>query len=81
MGRVIIKFKDNHLERFKCKSKERAQEIFDKRPNAKEWNFYEDNQRVPQPRKPKKVYKDPTLEELERMMQQEGLMPLPGFTH
>jgi hypothetical protein len=74
MGRVIIKFKDNHLERFKCKSKERAQEIFDKRPNAIEWNFYEDYQYVPQTRKQKKVYRDPTLEELEMMMRGQGLM-------
>ena len=51
MGKVIIKFKDGHLESFKCKSKERAAEIAAKRPNTKEWNYYADNERMPRPTK------------------------------
>ena len=78
MGKVIIKFKDNHLESFKCKSKERAEEIFDKRPNAKEFNFYRDDQKVPRTLKKKKIYESPSLADLERLMQREGLIDL-GF--
>ena len=78
MGRVIVKFKDNHLESFKCKSKERAEEIFDKRPNAKEFNFYEDNQKVPRTLKKKKVYESPSIEALERKIKREGFIDL-GF--
>lgn len=74
MGRVIIKFKDNHLESFKCKSEKRAEEIADRRNNVKEWNFYDDNARIPQPTKKKVEYKKPTLEELEFLMKQQGMI-------
>lgn len=74
MGRVIIKFKDNHLESFKCRSKERAAEIAGKRPNTKEWNYYEDNERIPIQKK-KPVQQMPTsFEELEMMMRQQRLI-------
>lgn len=65
MGKVIIKFKDNHLESFKCKSRERAKEIFDKRPNAIEWNYYYDGQSIPKPRKQKVEKKEMSLQEME----------------
>lgn len=74
MGRVIIKFKDGHLESFKCKSKERAAEIAAKRPNTKEWNYYADNERIPRPKKKVVENKPATLEELEMIMRQQGLM-------
>ena len=74
MGKVIIKFNDNHLESFKCKSKERAERIVGKRPNAKEWNYYEDNKKIPQPRKKVVQIKDLTKEELEIIIKQEGLI-------
>lgn len=51
MGRVIIKFEDDHLESFRCKSEIRASEIVRKRPTAKKWNYYGDNDTVPQPTK------------------------------
>ena len=74
MGRVIIKFSDEHLESFKCKSKERASEIAGKRPKVKEWNYYDDNERIPQPKKKKVENRPATLEELEVMMKQQGLI-------
>ena len=74
MGRVIIKFSDEHLESFKCKSKERASEIAGKRLKVKECNYYDDNERIPQPKKKKVENRPATLEELEVMMKQQGLM-------
>lgn len=74
MGRVIIKFKDNHLESFKCKSKERAQQIFDKRPTAKEWNYYGDNEIIPRSKKKIIENLETTLAELDIIMKQKGLI-------
>ena len=74
MGRVIIKFNDGRLESFKCKSKDRASEIAGKRPKVKEWNYYDDNERIPQPKKKKFENKPKTLEELEVIMRKQGLM-------
>ena len=73
MGRVIIKFKNGHLESFKCKSSERAEEIYLKRPCACEWNYYEKNDRIPLPRKKVKRPMPTSFEELELMMKQQGL--------
>jgi hypothetical protein len=74
MGRVILKHKNNRLESLKCKSKERADEIAKKRPTVIEWNFYEDNERVPLPKK-KVVDNTPmSFEELERTMRQRGIL-------
>ncbi len=74
MGRLIIKFKDGHLESFKCKSQQRASEVADKRLNVVEWNYYEQNQRIPQPKK-KVVENSPmTLEDYELLMKQQGLI-------
>ena len=74
MGKVIIKFKDNHLESFKCKSKERASEIADKRANVSEWNFYENGERIPKPKQ--KVVEDRTYNEkyYEAIMRKQGLI-------
>jgi len=74
MGRVIIKMKDGHLESFKCKSKERAAQIAGRRLYAKEWYYYEDNERIPRPKKKGVENKPETLEELEMLMRQQGLM-------
>lgn len=74
MGRVIIKFKDGHLESFKCKSEERASEIVGKRPNAREWNYYSDSERVPMQKRKIKNKIPLTLEELEIMMIQQRLI-------
>ena len=74
MGKLIIKFKDGHLESFKCKSEERASQIAGKRPNVKEWNYYESNQRIPIQKK-KQIQQMPTsLEELDKIMRQQGLI-------
>jgi len=74
MGKVIIKFKDGHFESFKCKSKERAAEIATKRLNVKEWNYYANNERIPIQKKKVIESKPATLEELEMIMRQEGLI-------
>jgi len=74
MGRVIIKFKDGHLESFKCKSEKRAIEIVRKRPNTKEWNYYDDSQRIPQTKKKVKKTRGLTLEELEILAKQHNLL-------
>jgi hypothetical protein len=68
MGKVIIKFKDNHLESFKCKSKERASEIAGKRPNVIEWNYYNDGERIPKPKKKVVEKMEMTLEQMERLI-------------
>lgn len=74
MGRVLIKFKDGHLESFKCKSKERASEIANKRPNTLEWNYYENGERIPNSKK-KNVRQMPnSFEEIEKMMRQQHLI-------
>lgn len=71
MGRVIIKLQKNHkhyFESYKCKSKERGCEIAAKFRNLIEWNYYEDGQRIPKPKKNVKVEKEWTLEEMERVI-------------
>lgn len=74
MGRVIIKFNDGHLESFKCKSKEKAAQIAGKRPNAREWNYYEDNERIPIQKKKVQQPMPTSFEELEMMMRQQRLI-------
>ena len=68
MGRVIIKFKDNHLESFKCKSRELAAEIASKRNNVKEWNYYNKNERIPTPKKKVIENKEMTIEQMEKLV-------------
>lgn len=68
MGKVIIKFKDNHLESFKCKSKKRASEIAGKRPNVIEWNYYNDGERILNPKKKVLEKREITFEEMERLV-------------
>jgi hypothetical protein len=74
MGRVIIKMKDGHLESFRCKSKERAKQIAGKRPNAKKWNYYEDNECIPIQKKKVEQHIPTSFEELEMMMRQQQLI-------
>ncbi len=74
MGRVIIKFNDGHLESFKCKSKQRASEIAAKRNKVSEWNFYDENERVPNPKKRISQPIHTSLEELEIIMKRQGLI-------
>jgi len=78
MGRVIIKQRIGSsikLLSLKCKSKERAEEIVLKRNNVLEWNYYDDNQRVPQPKKHANSYYKPTsLEELEVELRKQGVI-------
>lgn len=75
MGRVILKYKDNKMESLKCKSKERAKEIANKRPNVIEWNFYNDNERVPKDKRKNKEQPMPqSFEELEQMMKNKGIL-------
>ena len=68
MGKVIIKFSDNHLESFKCKSRKRASEIAGKRIKVREWNYYENNQRIPIPKKKFIEKKEMTKEQIEAIM-------------
>jgi hypothetical protein len=71
MGRVILTYKSGKTESLKCKSKERAEEIAKKRPNVIKWNFYAENERVPQ--KKREVLPMPqSFEELDRMIRQKG---------
>ncbi len=51
MGRVILTLKNNQTESLKCKSKDRAKQIAEKRPNVVNWRFYEDNEKVEKPKK------------------------------
>jgi len=74
MSKVIIKFKDGHLESFKCKSKERAEKIAKNRRDTEEWNYYNDNERISQPKKKVIERKPATLQELELIMRQQGLI-------
>jgi hypothetical protein len=74
VGRVIIKFSDGHLESFKCKSREKASQIVAKRPRVADWNYYDDNDRIPQPKKNKVENKPTTLKDLEMLMRQQGMM-------
>ncbi len=74
MGRVILKFLDNHLESFKCKSKVNAEKLANKRPKVMEWNFYEDNAIIPRPKKKKVNSELQTLRELEALMRTQGLI-------
>ena len=75
MGRVILKCKDNSLISLKCKSKERAEEIAKKRPNVVSFQFYDDNQRIPPPKKNQpEPYIPASFEELDVMMRKQGLM-------
>ena len=68
MGRVIIKFNDGTSESFKCKSKERGEEIAGKRRSVKSVNFYADNEHIPVSKKKKVEKKELTIEEMERML-------------
>jgi hypothetical protein len=74
MGRVIIKFKDGHLESFKCKSMGRAAEVAARRPDAISWNYYHTGERIPQPKKKRSVEKSLTIEEMEAMLKRGGLI-------
>jgi hypothetical protein len=75
MGRVILKCKDNKLISLKCKSKERAREIAKKRPNVVSYEFYDDNQRIPSPKKNQpEPYIPASFEELDAMMRKQGLI-------
>ena len=76
MGKVILKFRDNHLESFKCKSEKKASILAGKRPDAKEFTFYEDFQVIPRQKKLKKndIHKEVTQEKLEVIMRQQGLI-------
>ena len=75
MGRVILKCKYNSLISLKCKSKERAEEIAKKRPNVVSFQFYDDNQRIPPPKKNQpKPYMPASFEELDAMMRKQGLI-------
>lgn len=78
MGRAILVidlgYNREQVLSFKCKSEIRAQEIADKRPNCKSWKFYENNIRIPQPKKNIKQYKEPTLESMEMEMRKVGLI-------
>ena len=73
-GRVIIKFNDNHLESFRCKSKERAKEIADNRKSVKEWDYYPDGERIPEPTKKKIVDRNYNEKFYMALMRQEGLI-------
>jgi len=73
MGRVIITFKDGHKESFKCPSKARADIIAAKRPSAKTWDFYEDGERIPLPKKKEARHTPRSLEELEELIKMQGL--------
>lgn len=71
MGKVIIVFKDSHRESFKCKSKERAEEIVSKRLKVKSWDYFDDKKQVRNAKLDKKkvvVKKEMTLEEMERII-------------
>ncbi len=68
MGRVIIKFKDGHLESFKCKSKEKATKIADNRNNVVEFNFFEDNDYIPRTKKKKVQPKEMSMAEMEAII-------------
>jgi hypothetical protein len=71
MGRVILTYKSGKTESLRCKSKEKAEEIAKKRPNVIKWNFYADNERVPQ--KKREVLPMPqSFEELDQMIRQKG---------
>jgi hypothetical protein len=71
MGRVILTYKSDKTESLKCKSKERAEEIAKKRPNVIKWNFYADNERVPQ-KKREELPMPQSFEELDQMIRQKG---------
>jgi hypothetical protein len=71
MGRVILTYKSGKTESLKCKSKERAEEIAKKRPNVIKWNFYADNERVPQ-KKREELPMPQSFEELDQMIRQKG---------
>lgn len=77
-GRVILKHRDGHLESLRCRSKERAKQIAEKRPSVIEWNFYEDGQRIPEPKKKEiehSAFKQGiTAEELEAEMRARGML-------
>jgi len=74
MGKLIIRFKDNSLQSFKCNSKERAEQIVSKRKNVSDWNWYSDNERMPIVRKTKKKEQLLTLKDYELMLKQYGLI-------
>jgi hypothetical protein len=73
MGKLIIEFENGRLESFKCKSKERAKRIISKRLQVIQWNYYEQNERIPQKTKAKEQYIPKSFEELDLMMKMQGL--------
>jgi len=71
MGKVIIVFKDAQRESFKCKSKERAEEVVSKRLQVKSWDYFDDKKQVRSAKLDKKkvvIKKEMTLEEMERII-------------
>lgn len=71
MGKVIIKLRSGKLLSFKCKSKERAQEIASNIPMSVGFNFYEKNEKIPQPKKTIREKKPMSFEELEALIKLE----------
>jgi hypothetical protein len=68
MGRVLIKFNDNHVESFKCKNEKRAKEIYSKRPNAISFNYYDRNEYIPRPRPTPKTRQEMSIAEMEAII-------------
>lgn len=63
MGKVILTLRKSYgrkeLVSLKCKDRKRAKEIADKRPNCIYFQFYNDGQIIPRPKK--KVIKDNSI--------------------
>jgi hypothetical protein len=74
MGKLILKYWNGKQESFKCKSRERAKEIFDKRPSAIKWSYFEVGERIPIERKKIARHTPASLEELELLMKRQGLI-------
>lgn len=75
MGKVILTFKDKHIESFKCKSSDKAKLIAAKRPNVKDWVFYEENACIPRPMKKRKIDTSPrTAEDYEALLRMHGIL-------
>ncbi len=68
MGRIIINFKDGTKTSMKCKDYARAENIASKRPNTKDWKFYNDDDVIPRVKKQKKVQKQMSLAEMEAII-------------
>lgn len=74
MGRVILTLKTGKRESFKCKSKERAEEVAKKRKDVLQWDFYSDNEKIYPKKKINQPYIPASLEELDRMMRKKRLI-------